>query len=109
MFRSVALDPHDSGGLLTMQTVLSAAASFILLVLAHSIPAAEPFVGEIWPGNVPDESVEIGAERVRMSPKLDRKQVEVTEPTRLITGVTNPSITIYRPAPERNTGTAMLI
>ena len=44
-----------------------------------------------------------------MSPKLDRKQVEVTEPTRLMTNVTKPTITIYRPAKDKDTGTAMLI
>jgi acetyl esterase/lipase len=44
-----------------------------------------------------------------MSPKLDRKQVEVTESTRMITGVTNPTITIYRPAKDKDIGTAMLI
>jgi acetyl esterase/lipase len=44
-----------------------------------------------------------------MSPKLDRKQVEVTEQTRLITSVTNPTITVYRPATGNDTGTAMLI
>ena len=44
-----------------------------------------------------------------MSPKLDPKQVEVTEPTRMITDVTRPTITIYRPTPEKDTGTAMLI
>jgi len=44
-----------------------------------------------------------------MSPKLDRKQVEVTESTRLITGVTNPTITLYRPSKDKESGTAMLI
>ena len=44
-----------------------------------------------------------------MSPQLDRKQVEVTESTRMVTNVTKPSITVYRPAKEIDTGTAMLI
>jgi len=44
-----------------------------------------------------------------MSPKLDRKQVEVTEPTRMITNVTKPTITIYRPAKDKDSGAAMLI
>jgi acetyl esterase/lipase len=44
-----------------------------------------------------------------MSPKLDRKQVEVTEPTRMVTNVTRPTITVYRPAADKNTGTAMII
>jgi acetyl esterase/lipase len=73
------------------------------------IAAENPQVIQLWPGNVPDESETIGPERVRMSPKLDRKQVEVTEQTRLITAVTNPTITVYRPVKEKNTGTAMLI
>jgi acetyl esterase/lipase len=44
-----------------------------------------------------------------MSPKLDKKQVEVTEPTKLVINVSKPTITIYRPAKEKDTGTAMLI
>jgi acetyl esterase/lipase len=44
-----------------------------------------------------------------MSPKLDRKKVEVTEPTRMITGVTKPTITIYRPPKDKNNGAAALI
>ena len=70
---------------------------------------AEPQVVEIWPGKVPDESGTIGPERYRMSPKLDRKKVEVTDPTQLITDVSKPTLTIYRPAKEKNTETAMLI
>jgi len=73
------------------------------------IGADNPPVVEIWPGKVPDESGDIGAERFRMSPKLDRTQVEVTEPTQMITDVTKPTITIYRPAKDSSTGTAMLI
>jgi acetyl esterase/lipase len=80
------------------------------LGLAWSIAAAEkPIVVELWPGKPPDETGKIGAEYVRMSPKLDRKQVEVTEPTRMITNVTKPTITIYRPAKDKDTGTAILI
>jgi acetyl esterase/lipase len=69
----------------------------------------KPQVIELWPGKVPDEPGTIGPEKVVMSPKLDRKQVEVTESTRMVTNVTKPSITIYRPAKEKNTGAAVLI
>src|SRR2546426_4319813 len=68
-----------------------------------------PLVVEIWPGKVPEESGNIGPERFRMSPALDRKQVEVTEPTRMITDVTKPTLTLYRPPKEKDTGTAVLI
>ena len=71
--------------------------------------AQKPLVLELWPGKAPDEIGNIGSERIRMSPRLDRKQVEVTEPTRLITDVTQPSITICRPPKEKNVGTAILI
>jgi len=73
------------------------------------IAADNPRVVELWPGKVPDASGQTGAEKVLMSPKLDRKQVEVTEPTRMVTNVTRPSITIYRPAKEKDCGAAMLI
>src|SRR5438552_9319368 len=69
----------------------------------------KPQVVEWGPGKPPDEVGKIGAEYVRMSPRLDRKQVEVTEPTRMITNVTKPTITIYRPAKDKDTGAAMLI
>src|SRR5947209_9899251 len=71
--------------------------------------ADKPLVVELWPGQPPDEIGKIGDEYVRMSPRLDRKQVEVTEPTRMITNVTKPTITIYRPAKDKDTGAAMLI
>src|SRR5262249_16137772 len=63
----------------------------------------------LWPGKAPDEPRDIGPEKVRMSPKLTRKEVEVTEPTRLLTDVSNPTLTIYRPAKDKDTGTAVLI
>lgn len=78
-------------------------------ILCSLCAADDPLVVEIWPGDVPDETGEIGEERVRMSPELDRKQVEVTESTKMLTNVTKPTITIYRPATAPENGTAMLI
>jgi len=74
-----------------------------------AVGAEEPQVVQVWPGTPPEETGGIGEEMVRMSPKLDRKQVEITEQSRLITNVTRPTLTIYRPAKERDTGTAVLI
>ena len=73
------------------------------------LAAAKPLVVELWPGKVPDETGNLGAEKFLMSPKMDRKQVEVTQPTRLVTNVSKPTITIYRPAKDKDTGTAVLI
>jgi acetyl esterase/lipase len=92
------------------------AVSWIIVPLITLICAAWPALGadppmivEVWPDKAPEESAYIGAERTRMSPKLDRKQVEVTEQTRLITDVTKPTLTIYRPVKEKDTETAILI
>jgi acetyl esterase/lipase len=88
---------------------------FILLLIASmsfaspTLGAETPLVVDIWPGTAPDESDDIGPERSRLSPKLDRKQVEVTDQTKLITAVTKPSIALYRPAAGKTTGTAVLI
>jgi acetyl esterase/lipase len=64
---------------------------------------------DLWPGTAPDETGPIGPERLRLSPQLDKAQTEVTEPTLLVTGVTRPTVTICPPAPEKNTGTAVVI
>jgi acetyl esterase/lipase len=74
-----------------------------------SSSAAEPVVVELWPGTAPDEPGTVGPERVRLSPQLERKQVEVTERTQLITDVTKPTISIWHPEKDKQTGTAMLI
>jgi acetyl esterase/lipase len=85
---------------------------FLFTWICAALPvvgADKPLVVEIWPGAVPDERGDIGPERFRMSPSLDRKQVEVTEPTQMITDVTKPTITIYQPAKDKATGTAVVI
>jgi len=71
--------------------------------------ADKPLVVELWPKNAPEETGNIGAEKLRMSPRLDRKQVEVTEPTRMVTNVSKPTLTIYRPAKDKDNGAAVLI
>ncbi len=44
-----------------------------------------------------------------MSPQLVHREVEVTESTRMITDVTKPTISIFRPSKQKGTGTAILI
>ena len=85
--------------------------AFVILVCSSDVRlrAQEPLIVKLWPGDAPNESGNIGEEYVRMSPELDRKQVEVTESTRMVTNVTQPAIYIYRPPKQTDTGTAMLI
>src|SRR5262245_32350279 len=68
-----------------------------------------PQVVELWPGTPPDEPGTIGAETTRMSPKSERKQVEVFEPTLLVTNVTKPTISIHRPTKDKDTRAAVII
>jgi acetyl esterase/lipase len=89
---------------------VAAVALLTWLSVAWAAPAADkPTVVELWPGKAPDEAGGIGPETVRMSPKHTRKEVEVTEPTRLITNVSKPTITVYRPAKDKDTGAAVII
>jgi acetyl esterase/lipase len=94
---------------LLWRPVTLAVALLLSFAGARFTPAAEPLVLDVWPGQAPEEGAGIGPERTRMSPALERKQVEVTEPTQMITDVSKPTITIYRPAKEKDTRAAMLI
>ena len=85
------------------------AAACVSLLVACFAGAVEPLVVDVWPGRAPDEYTDIGPERVVMSPVSGRKDVEVTESTRMITDVSKPTLTIHRPPKEKDTGTAMLI
>jgi acetyl esterase/lipase len=70
-----------------------------------AIPAytAEPLVVDLWPGKVPGDVGIKGQETSRIH------QSPLVGPTKLITNVTKPTLTIYQPAREKNTGTAMVI
>lgn len=76
-----------------------------LLVLLATVPtsAAEPIVIDLWPGKVPGDVGIKGEETVRI------QQSPLVGPTRLITNVSKPTLTVYRPAPGKNTGTAMVV
>jgi acetyl esterase/lipase len=90
----------------------SASIRSLVLLLGAAGPvfgADAPLVVDVWPGTPPEETGDIGAEKVVMSPALDRTQVEVTESTRMVTNVTRPTITICRPTQETDTGTAAVI
>ena len=82
--------------------------TFVVLLLAGlfsttSAFAAEPLVVELWPGKTPGDVGINGRETSRIH------QSPLVGPTKLITNVTKPTLTIYRPAKDKNTGTAMVI
>ena len=80
---------------------------FVVAVLILYVPVAtaaeKPVVLELWSGKAPSESAEIEAEKV-----LDAKPNE-QPPTQRITNVSRPTIAVYRPAADKNTGTAIVI
>ena len=68
--------------------------------------AAEPEIWELWPGTPPGDVGNIGAEHDTTTP--DGRMVAGRRVTRL-TNVSKPLLSIYRPAPELDTGTAVII
>jgi len=65
--------------------------------------AAEPVVLDLWPGKPP---ADVGLPEGESSRIYDSPLVG---PTKLISNVTRPTLTVYRPPPGHNTGTAMII
>jgi acetyl esterase/lipase len=65
--------------------------------------AGEPLVVDLWPGKTPGD---VGINRQETS---RIHQSPIVGPTKLITNVSKPTLTVYRPAADKNTGTAMVI
>jgi acetyl esterase/lipase len=77
---------------------------FLGLLLICCANAAEPPIAlPLWPGPVPGDDGTIGPERVRAPAEAPTKDAK------WITNVTKPAITIFRPAMDRNTRTAIVI
>src|SRR6266853_4803864 len=74
-----------------------------LLLVCPVRGAEEPLVLPVWPGAVPGDYGTIGPERVRAPSEAPTKNAK------WITGVTKPTITVFRPAKDKNTGAAILI
>jgi acetyl esterase/lipase len=75
----------------------------LILVLAGSLKADDPLVLPIWPDAVPGDYGRIGPERVRAPSEAPTKNAK------WITNVTKPSLTVYRPSKDQNTGAAVII
>src|SRR4029453_1888999 len=78
----------------------------LLCVAGRGSGAEEPRVVELWPGKAPEEPGTIGEEK-KFPSKPNKERSETVEVTQLITNVTKPTITICRPAKEKETGAAM--
>lgn len=88
-------------GSLRLHVIRLVAAS---LLAASGLRAAEPVVVPLWPGPAPGDTGIPGEEMVKIYDSAILKG-----PTKLITNVTKPTLTIYSPPKDWNSGTAMLI
>jgi acetyl esterase/lipase len=68
-----------------------------------AVPTSAPIVVDLWPGPTPGDIGIKGEEKSRIH------QSPLVGPTKLITNVSKPTLTIYPPPRDRNNGTAMLI
>src|SRR5713226_6413994 len=89
-------------------------APMLSLVVCMSMPwpavaAEKPLALDVWPGKVPGD-VGIDGEEKFVELKIGGKAYEVAgKPTKWLTNVTKPTLTVYRPAKDKDTGTVMLI
>lgn len=86
-----------------MRRLISLTALLVTLALCGNALAADPIVVDLWPGNTPGDAGIRGEEKSRIHPS------PLVGPTKLITNVSKPTLTVYLPPREKNTGTAMVI
>jgi acetyl esterase/lipase len=78
-------------------------ATAFLFALAMVAQAADkPLVVDVWPDKAPGEKGEVGAEKADASK-------EGTGSVQRVTNVTHPTLTIYRPTKDKDTGAAVVI
>ncbi|MBV8882317.1 MAG: alpha/beta hydrolase fold domain-containing protein, partial [Planctomycetaceae bacterium] len=81
---------------------------FALLLLGGA-PAEPPEVVRLWPAAPPGDAGIAGPEK-DLDFKVDGKPYQVGgKPTRWVTNVSTPTLTVYRAPRDRNSGVAMLI
>lgn len=85
--------------------------SLLLGLWANSLIAADqPLVIDVWPGKPADDNAETIGEEKFIQLIVKGMPYEVAgKPTKWKTNVTKPTLTVYRPPNDKNTGTAMLI
>jgi acetyl esterase/lipase len=77
------------------------------VLLAVAVPAAlraedKPLTLDLWPGKPPGETADLGPEKVQ-----DGRPGEL--PVKRLTNVSRPTLTVYRPARDRDTRAAVVI
>src|SRR5262245_46620944 len=92
-------DPvNRSFGKRKMSRTIISLTIFLLALRGFSLSAAEPVVVQLWPGMAPGETNSTGEETI--TGKAGSRQV---------TNVSRPTLSVFRPAKEQNTGVAVII
>src|SRR5581483_11345268 len=77
-------------------------AILLALALSRTATADEPLTLDVWPGAVPGEKGDIGEEKLMEQKPGDK-------PIQRLANVSKPTITVYRPTKDKDTGAAVLI
>jgi acetyl esterase/lipase len=85
-----------------MKRTLSLVALLVPCLAAAAAETEKPLVVNLWPGQPPGDKGDLPEEKVQES-KSGEKQVK------RITNVSQPTLTVFRPAKEKDTGAAVLI
>jgi len=94
-----------------MKRIASIVSLLICLFATWSAMTAEkPLVIDIWPAKAVDDNAGMIGEEKFFELKVAGKPYEVAgKPTKWLTNVTRPTLTVYRPAKDKDTGAAALI
>lgn len=84
-------------------------AVIVLLATAVSLPAADPLVVNLWPGKPPGDVGIAGEEKFFELMEGGKPYRVGGKPTKWMTNVTKPTLTVYRAPQDKNTGVTMLI
>jgi acetyl esterase/lipase len=82
--------------------------SFLLILLAsaHALSAADPITWNPWPGEAPGETVTLPPESFRIT---DNDRLAAGKQVSRLQNVSVPTLTIYKPDPKIDTGSAIII
>ena len=108
-FRALILSLPETDGSFVDSHELGKSYGTAMALLILRRTADEPPVVDLWPGAAAGDVGVAGEEKFREI-KVKGKPYEVGgRPTKWITNVTQPTLTIYRPTKEKDTGVSMLI
>jgi acetyl esterase/lipase len=86
-----------------MHRITLSLTTLLSLALLFNSAFAEPLVLNVWPDKVPGEPSGIGEE------KIEPNRPDEATPTERVTNITKPTLSVFLPPKEKNSGAAVLI